>query len=220
MWYGIFVGKGHGVPHLPSNLPQFWRERVRGTQYRNQSIPLSNRNFNLEIRPKIHDASAFSNMEVLPEEVAAQEMVVTQEEVVAQDMVVAQEKIVTQEMVVTQEKIVTQEMAVTQMEVVAQEEVVTQDEVPQAIGDTLIEDAPKLATITESPTKATGSLVDKVLWKGTPLKELTFESDAKQQQLLNTIHQLEKIDAVKTRFIYVSTFLTSMEVRSTTPPPS
>lgn len=178
----VLAGKSAGHP-----IPKF-------------NIPISTVNFNLEIYPKLDDASTISNMAVLSEEAAAQEMVIAKEEVITQAVVVTKEEISSKE------------------EVVTQEVVVTQEEVPQAIGDTLVDDAPKLATITESPTKATGSLVDKVLWKGTPLKELTFESQTKQQQLLNTIHQLEKTDAVKSGYIYVSTFLTNMEVRSTNPP--
>lgn len=158
------------------------------------NIPISTVNFNHEIYPKMDDASTISNMAVLSEEAAAQEMVIAKEEVITKEEISSKEEVVTQEVVVTQE------------------------EVPQAIGDTLVDDAPKLATITESPTKATGSLVDKVWWKGTPLKELTFESQTKQQQLLNTIHQLEKTDAVKSGYICVSTFLTNMEVRSTNSP--
>lgn len=172
----VLAGKSAGHP-----IPKF-------------NIPISTVNFNLEIYPKMDDASTISNMAVLSEEAAAQEMVIAKEEVITKEEISSKEEVVTQEVVVTQE------------------------EVPQAIGDTLVDDAPKLATITESPTKATGSLVDKVLWKGTPLKELTFESQTKQQQLLNTIHQLEKTDAVKSGYIYVSTFLTNMEVRSTNSP--
>lgn len=133
-------------------------------------------------------------------------------------MAVLSEEVAAREMVVAQQDVITQEEVVAQKEVVSKEEVVAHDEVPQVTGETLIDDAPKLATITESPTKATGSLVDKVLWKGTPLKSLTFESTVKQEQLANTIRQLEKIEAVKARFIYVSTFLTNTEVRSTNPP--
>lgn len=172
----LLAGKSAGHP-----IPKF-------------NIPISTVNFNLEIYPKMDDASTISNMAVLSEEAAAQEMVIAKEEVITKEEISSKEEVVTQEVVVTQE------------------------EVPQAIGDTLVDDAPKLATITESPTKAPGSLVDKVLWKGTPLKELTFESQTKQQQLLNTIHQLEKTDAVKSGYICVSTFLTNMEVRSTNSP--
>lgn len=184
----VLAGKSAGHP-----IPKF-------------NIPISTVNFNLEMYPKMGEASTISNMAVLSEEAAAQEMVIAKEEVITK------EELVTQAVVVTKEEISSKE------EVVTQEVVVTQEEVPQAIGDTLVDDAPKLATITESPTKATGSLVDKVLWKGTPLKELTFESQTKQQQLLNTIHQLEKTDAVKSGYIYVSTVLTNMEVRSTNSP--
>jgi hypothetical protein len=103
--------------------------------------------------------------------------------------------------------------------VVAQEEVVTQEEIPQIIGEAMIiDDTPKLVTIAnKSPTKATDGLVD-ILWKGAPLKNLAFESLAKQQQLVNTIRQLERIEAVKTRFIYVSTFLTNIKVRTSKTP--
>lgn len=133
-------------------------------------------------------------------------------------MAVLSEEVAAREMVVAQQDVITQEEVVAQKEVVSKEEIVAHDEVPQVTGETLIDDAPKLATITESPTKATGSLVDKVLWKGTPLKSPAFESTVKQEQLVHTIRQLEKIEAVKARFIYVSTFLTNTEVRSTNPP--
>lgn len=121
----VLAGKSAGHP-----IPKF-------------NIPISTVNFNLEIYPKMDDASTISNMAVLSEEAAAQEMVIAKEEVI------------------TKEEAITQAV------------VVTKEDVPQAIGDTLVDDAPKLATITESPTQATGSLVDKDLWKGTPLKELT-----------------------------------------------
>jgi len=120
---------------------------------------------------------------------------------------------------VVQKEVVAQEEIVSPEEAVTQKEAVTQEEVPQTIRENIIvDDAPKPVTITnESPTNATDSLVDKVLWKGTPLNNLAFESLVKQQQLVNTIRQLQRIEAVKARFIYVSTFLTNRKVRTKTP---
>ncbi|KAK1835060.1 hypothetical protein QBC39DRAFT_341479 [Podospora conica] len=117
------------------------------------------------------------------------------------------EEDIAQEQSVAQEKAVAQEVAA-QEEIAAQDEVVIQEDVIQAMEETTIDDTPK-----HLPAKATtgNSLVDKVLWRGTLLKDLTFESSVKQEQLVNTIRQLEKIEAVKPRFIYVSTFLVNME---------